>query len=282
MAERVTLIDGRPDDRLPVSDRGLQYGDGLFETIAVRRGQSCLWGRHLARLAAGCERLGIPKPNPELLAAERDDLLARAAATDGVLKLTITRGSGPRGYAPPAAPRPRRILSFAAGLPTTTNRAEAGVRLTLCATRLGENARLAGIKHLNRLEQVLARAEWSDPRTLDGLMCNAQGHVICGTMSNIYALDDAGIATPPLTRCGVAGTVRSVMQDCAQDLGIPFAERVLRPADLFAARGLLISNALLGVVPVASLQAHGYSTEALPTELIERVRQIALEPETHP
>jgi 4-amino-4-deoxychorismate lyase len=276
------LVNGRFADRVPATDRGLQYGDGLFETIAVRDGRPCLWHRHLQRLGAGCERLRIPPPEPSALAAEARALLDAADDRNGVLKLIVTRGSGARGYAPPAAPQPTRVLFFHPGLPGQTRGAGAGVRLTLCETRLGDNARLAGIKHLNRLEQVLARAEWSDPTILDGIMCDGAGRAICGTMSNLYALDDKGISTPPLDRCGVVGTVRGVMQECARALGIPFRERHLRPADLFAADGLVISNALLGALPVARLAAHAYASGAVPAALIDRVRQLALEPETDP
>ncbi|NBC14962.1 MAG: aminodeoxychorismate lyase [Gammaproteobacteria bacterium] len=281
MTRALTLIDGRKDDRVPASDRGLHYGDGLFETIAVRHGRPCLWHRHWTRLTTGCARLHIPVPDAARVSADVERLLIGADAGDGVLKLMLTRGSGPRGYAPPPAPTPRCILSFAPGLPGPSAGAKAGVRLTLCEAHLGENPRLAGIKHLNRLEQVLARAEWSDPAILDGLMCNAQGQVVCGTMSNVFVLDDHGLATPPLTTCGVAGTVRAVVYECADALGIPVSERVLRPAELFAARGLIITNALRGAVPVADLGGHPYPPEMVPAELIERVRQIALEPETH-
>jgi 4-amino-4-deoxychorismate lyase len=276
------VVNGRVADSIPATDRGLLYGDGLFETIAVRGGRPCLWRRHLARLDAGCERLRIPPPEPTLLAAETRDLLDAAAARDGVLKLLVTRGGGPRGYLPPSTPRPTRVLVFEPGLPRPLRGAGAGVRLTLCDTRLGENARLAGIKHLNRLEQVLARAEWSDPGILDGIMCDGAGQVICGTMSNLYVLDAGGISTPPLDRCGVVGTVRTVIRDCARVLGIPFRERRLMPSDLFAADGLIISNALLGALPVDRLCGHCYRPGAVPTALIDRVRQTALEPETDP
>jgi 4-amino-4-deoxychorismate lyase len=275
-----TLVNGRIADSAPADDRGLHYGDGLFETIAIRDGQPCLWRRHRERLATGCERLGIPMPAPTLLAAEMGALLAAAHAADGVLKVMVTRGSGPRGYAPPPSPQPRRILWFHPRPPAALTEPDDGVRLTLCETRLGENERLAGIKHLNRLEQVLARAEWSDPEILDGIMCDAHGHVICATMSNIYVVHAAGITTPPLDRCGVVGTVRGVVADCARALGIPFRERRLRPADLYAADGLVVSNALLGARPVARLRGHRYATGAVPAELIERVRATALEPET--
>ena len=279
-----TLVDGGLADGIAATDRGLHYGDGLFETIAIRSRRPCLWPRHLARLARGCDRLGIPMPDRDTLAAEVGTLLQEADAADGVLKLIVTRGSGPRGYAPPSVPHPTRILSFYPGLPAALRDsapgANGGVRLTLCATRLGDNARLAGIKHLNRLEQVLARAEWSDPEILDGIMCDARGRAVCATMSNIYVLDAAGIGTPPLTQCGVAGTVRSVVRDCAAALGIPFKERRLGLSDLYAADGLMISNALLGLVPVRWLGEHRYSTGVAPPALIDQVCATALEPET--
>ncbi|MCG6943219.1 MAG: aminodeoxychorismate lyase [Thiohalocapsa sp.] len=280
MARASALVDGRAADRVAVTDRGLHYGDGLFETIAVRGRCPCLWQRHLERLALGCERLGIPVPAPDTLVAEARQLLDGADAADGVLKLILTRGSGARGYAAPPAPRPTRILSFHPGLPEPRRGTEAIIRLTLCETPLGDNARLAGIKHLNRLEQVLARAEWSDPRILDGIMSDGRGHPVCGTMSNIYVLDAAGIATPPLTRCGVAGTVRDVVRDCATALGIPFQERQLDLSDLHAADGLMMSNALLGLMPVGWLCEHRYSAGTVPAALIDRVRATALEPET--
>lgn len=281
MSRALTLIDGRPGDRVPVSDRGLQYGDGLFETIAVRRGAPCLWHRHWARLTKGCERLRVPVPDAEPVVADVGRLLGDAGAGDGVLKLIVTRGSGPRGYAPPPTPMPRCILSFVPGLPDPSLGSSAAARLILCRTPLGENPRLAGIKHLNRLEQVLARSEWSDPAILDGLMCNPHGQVVCGTMSNVFVLDDNGLATPPLTACGVAGTVRAVALECAGALGIPVAERVLRPADLVAAQGLMITNALRGAMAVGYFGAHRYSPDAVPAELIDEVRQVALEPETN-
>jgi 4-amino-4-deoxychorismate lyase len=280
MSRALTLIDGRPGDRVPASDRGLQYGDGLFETIAVRCGSPCLWHRHWARLAMGCERLRLPVPDPGRVMGDVERLLDDTGAGDGVLKLIVTRGSGPRGYAPPPAPTPRCILSFVPGLPGASPEPSAAATLTLCRTPLGENPRLAGIKHLNRLEQVLARSEWSDPAILDGLMCNPHGQVVCGTMSNVFVLDDNGLATPPLTACGVAGTIRAVVHECAGALGIPISERVLRPADLLAAQGLIVTNALRGAVAVGYFGAHRYHPDAVPADLIDRVRQIALEPET--
>lgn len=280
MEPQWTIVNGRPGGSLPVTDRGLLYGDGLFETVAVRARQPCLWQRHLARLARGCARLAIPPPDAALLGAEVQALLAAAPAPDGVLKLIVTRGSGPRGYAPPATAAPTRILTFTAGLPGAPKDAEDGVRLTLCATRLGDNARLAGIKHLNRLEQVLARAEWTDPAVQDGIMCDNRGRVICCTAANLFAVAQDGIVTPALDRSGVAGTVRELVREHAGALGIGFTERALALPELLAADGLFITNALRGALAVLRVRDRRYDPSAVPAALLARVRQTALEPET--
>ncbi len=280
MEPPLTLINGRPALALPVTDRGLLYGDGLFETVAVRARQPCLWARHLARLQRGCARLAIASPDATLLGDEVEVLLAGAPAPDGVLKVVVTRGSGPRGYAPPALPTPTRILTFAAGLPGPVFAAEDGIRLTLCETRLGDNVRLAGVKHLNRLEQVLARAEWSDPAVHDGIMCDHHGRAICCTAANLFAVFQDGIVTPALDRCGVAGTVREVVREHAAALGIGFIERALPLPELLGADGLFISNALLGVLPVERVRDRYFDSAAIPATLLERVRKAALEPET--
>jgi 4-amino-4-deoxychorismate lyase len=280
------LVDGEAHSQVPADDRGLAYGDGLFETIAVRRGRPCLWRRHLDRLSLGCRRLGMEMPARFRLEADVLALIGnRAAGTDpadGVLKVILTRGSGARGYRPPEAAKPRSILSFTPGSPTSMAERNPGVRLILCETRLSENPSLAGIKHLNRLEQVLARREWSDPDILDGVMCDVHGHAVCGTMSNLFSWHSGRIITPALDRCGVAGTLRSLIREQALALGIAFHEGALRPADLAQGDGLFISNALLGVQPVSRFQDAQFDVDRLPWALIERVRHLAFEPETLP
>jgi 4-amino-4-deoxychorismate lyase len=150
-------IDGQPATAINLQNRGLAYGDGLFETIAVRGGRPSLLDGHLARLALGCQRLAIDAD----LALVRDEILRFASQLgDGVAKLILTRGDSQRGYAPVAGVAPRRILQGGPLPSYPVEHAEHGVRLFPCQTRLGEQPLLAGLKHLNRLEQVLARAEW--------------------------------------------------------------------------------------------------------------------------
>jgi 4-amino-4-deoxychorismate lyase len=282
------LVNGREQGVVSVADRGLLYGDGLFETIAVRRGAPCRWSAHLARLNRGADRLRIPRVDPALLRSEADTLLA--GFDHGVLRVTLTRGQGGRGYRPPAMPTPTRILALypnplcpnppypnPLGPDETSTR---GVALTHCRTRLGDNPLLAGIKHLNRLEQVLARAEWDDPDIIDGLMTDGRGCVICGTMTNLFVVQDSGLSTPELGRCGVAGTVRELVFERAAALGIPLVERDIPISDLTRAKGLLVTNSLLGLLPVARLGTRRYDPDAAPTRLVEQVQQAVFEPET--
>jgi 4-amino-4-deoxychorismate lyase len=261
------LIDGHPGECLPVTDRGLSYGDGLFETLALEDGGPCLWERHLERLAAGCRRLGIAAADPGLLRHEAVEAIA--GRRDGVLKIILTRGSGGRGYRPDPAARPRRILQWfpAPGYPPSWS--VEGVRARFCTTVLGRNPRLAGIKHLNRLEQVLARAEWSDPAIAEGLMLDSEGLVIEGTMSNLFLERDGRLLTPRLDRAGVAGVLRALVLEQARAQGIRCEQRDLTPQDLLTADALFLSNSLIGIWPVRRLGERRYGLGALTLALRE-------------
>lgn len=271
-----TLVNGLDAATLPLTDRGLQYGDGLFETIAVRASGPCLWAEHRDRLTLGAARLGIPLPDPELLL--RECLALTQGAASGVVKLILTRGSGGRGYRPPAVPSPTRILALYPTPDYPPDWAEAGVRVRWCDLALGENPRLAGIKHLNRLEQVLARAEWDDEAIAEGLLCDTRGRVIAGTMSNVFVYAGGRLLTPCLDRCGVAGTVRALVLRLAPTCGVPVAEADLMRADLEAADGVFMTNAVLGVVPVRRLDRVEYDPGRLPEKLLAAVRAAVWRP----
>lgn len=245
------LIDGQWRRSLPADDRGLQYGDGLFETMAVIDGVVRHEDLHLARLATGCRRLGIPAAVLAPLPAE----LARLARgqAQAVLKLIVTRGSGPRGYAPPAAPQPRRLLVRSPWPAWPTSHARRGVAVRVCRTRLASQPALAGLKHLNRLEQVLARAEWSGRRWQEGLMLDEAHRVVCGTMSNLFAVQAGRLSTPRVDRCGVAGVMRAVVWRQAAGDGLPCEETDLDLAAVAGADELFLTNALIGIWPVRRL-----------------------------
>jgi len=254
------LINGQLRDTIPVGDRGLQYGDGLFETLAVVAGRPCLWERHLARLAAGCRRLGITPLNRGRLAAEAQVLTAGQA--HGVLKILVTRGSGGRGYRPPQGAEPTRVLSFHPMPDYPTDWWRSGVRVRLCQTRLGTNPGLAGIKHLNRLEQVLARAEWDAPEIAEGLMRDVDGRWVEGTRTNLFLVREDGLLTPALGRCGIAGVMRGLVLERARDRGLRTLEADVGAADLAGARGLFLTNSLIGIWPVRKLEGRRYDPDA--------------------
>jgi 4-amino-4-deoxychorismate lyase len=256
VTQKTTCINGVAADCIDVGDRGLLYGDGLFETMAVRTGRVSSWPRHMARLLAGCERLGIPAVDTLQLAQEAAGLLA--GTVRGVLKLIVTRGSGGRGYRVPDRVAPRRILQLHPwpGFPPAAG--EAGVAVRLCTTRLCHNPRLAGIKHLNRLEQVLARQEWDDPQIPEGLMLDLDGHLVEGTMSNLFLVRRQVLLTPDLRRCGVAGIMRSIVLDQAERLALSARVQPLDITDLQAADEVFLCNSLFGIWPVCAVEGRRY------------------------
>jgi 4-amino-4-deoxychorismate lyase len=250
------LIDGQPVGQpggaLSVLDRGLHYGDGLFETIACEHGRPRLIERHLQRLASGCERLGLAPGDGAALAREVHELAA--GTSRAIVKLLLTRGvSLARGYAPEGSERTLRIALRYAWPAPDADQAWHGVRVRRATLRLGENPALAGIKHCNRLEQVLARREWSDPGIAEALMFSSSGALVSGTMSNVFVVRESKVLTPCIDRCGVAGVMRGVVLEIAAAVGISAEERRLEAADLAAADELFLTSALTGIRPVREL-----------------------------
>lgn len=249
------LINGVPATHIPASDRGLHYGDGLFETLAVDTGTALLWDAHLQRLLTGCERLGLPAPDTALLENEAAQLCAGQARA--VLKIIVTRGPSARGYRPPCTPMPTRIMIRSAWPEYPAGNSSRGVAVDWCRTPLARNPRLAGIKHLNRLEQVLARAEC--PSALaEGLMCDTEGYAIEGTMSNVFIVRHGTLITPDLSQSGVAGVLRAQVLAAAREHGVECREAWLRPAEVEAAEEVFLTNSIIGLWPVTRLGERTY------------------------
>jgi len=260
-----TIINGKMTDCVAANDRGLLYGDGLFETVAVRKGKPEYWQQHLQRLQAGCSRLGIESVDELLLAEEcrqLDDGIDRA-----VVKIIVTRGSGGRGYRVPARSASTRILQLHDWPDYPSACAQQGVAVRLCDIRLGHNPMLAGIKHLNRLEQVLARQEWDDSDIREGLLLDAAGNLVEGTMSNLFLVRDGVLLTPDLQRCGVAGIMRSQLLELAGQLSIGTEICQLGMADLHAAEEVFICNSLIGIWPVIAIDDRNYNKGAMTSRL---------------
>jgi 4-amino-4-deoxychorismate lyase len=244
-------INGRAGAALDYRDRGLQYGDGIFETMRVHRRRVRLLDFHLERLYEGCRRLEIKGPEPQRLRRELERI-ARARS-EAVLKLIVTRGSGSRGYRPSGSERCTRIVSLHPYRSGTLPGA-GGVRVRVCATPLSSNPKLAGLKTLSRLDSVLARAEWHDARIWEGLMRDVEGNWICGTMSNLFLRRGAALVTPQLDRCGIAGVMRRWVMSVSRDLRLRMIERQIRWHDLESADEVFLTNAVMGVQPVRSIE----------------------------
>jgi 4-amino-4-deoxychorismate lyase len=243
-------VNGVAGGTVDPSDRGLLYGDGLFETIAVTSGAPRFLDWHFERLERGARALGFPPPDRPLL---RSEVEGAGLPARGVVKIVLTRGPGARGYRPPRQPAPTRIILLLPWPAGAESAARAGLRLGWCRTRLSRNAALAGIKHLNRLEQVLARAEWDDGVMDEGLMQDDRGHVISATQANLFVRIDDAWVTPKLDECGVEGVMRRAFREWSAARGEPVAERRLTADEVRAARSLAVTNALIGARPVASL-----------------------------
>ena len=251
-------------------DRGLHFGDGLFETIGCVHGAPRFLELHLERLAAGSERLGLEAPRGGTLEAEVRALAAESPRS--IIKVLVTRGAAvARGYAPSAAERPTRITLRYAWPEEDPALWHEGVRVRVADQRLGENPALAGLKHCNRLEQVLARAEWTDPGIAEALMYSSSGALISGTMSNVFLVRDERLLTPRLDRCGVAGVMRRVVLAEAAKAGIAAEERTLGSGDLADAREVFLTNALMGVRPVRELGGRALAVGPLTRALQERL-----------
>jgi len=267
------LIDGKDSDQIAADDRGLLYGDGLFETLAVRDGIPQLWDRHMARLTRDCARLGITPPSQELLRREADRLCA--GHVRAVLKIIVTRGSGGRGYRPAVQALPRRILSLHPWPDYPARCWQQGVDVRLCDLRLSSTPRLAGIKHLNRLEQVLARSEWDDAAIAEGLMLDGAGNLIEGTMSNLFLVRDGCLHTPVLETCGVAGVMRAHILALAAQAAIPCVVQPLGLADAAAADEMFLCNSLIGIWPVRRFQGREWLPGALTRHLQQAVAEVS-------
>jgi 4-amino-4-deoxychorismate lyase len=262
------LVNGVDGAGIAADDRGLHYGDGLFETMAAVGGRVRNFDLHMARLTEGCRRLGFPDVDAALI--ENECRVALGEQSSGVVKLVLTRGPGPRGYRPPDEPSITRVIMASAARAASSTPEALTVRV--CDTRLGLNPALAGIKHLNRLEQVMACNEWRDPTVGEGLMLAADGRLISGTAANVFLVREGRLLTPTIRDCGVAGVMRQVVIRAARALGIECMEREIGIEMLADTSEVFLTNAVAGIRPVRGLVGHGeWPLGAITMRLLERL-----------
>ncbi len=257
--------DGRPCEAVSADDRAFQYGDGLFETVAVRDGAPRLWDYHVERLQTGAARLGLPSPDESSLRTELQAALARAQADSSrcVAKLLLSAGEGPRGYRRAGGAPASLVTGIADAKRLPDSWYRDGVALRLCNTRLAAQPQLAGIKTLNRLEQVLARNEWDDESVFEGLTLDTDGRVICGTMSNVFLISGQALVTPAITRCGVSGVMRRHVLALLDGSEFDCQVRDVEAAELWAADNVFISNSQFGILPARKCGRHTWQPGAV-------------------
>ncbi len=227
----------------------------MFRTIAVRAGRALNWTWHFRRLSADCALLRLATPPEALVASE----VAQVARGDATVKVIVTRGAGGRGYGiSGAAPATRVVAAFAAASHDPACQRE-GVAVRRCSLVLSEQPRLAGAKTLNRLENVLARGEWDDPGIAEGLLADAGGRVIEGTMSNLFMVKRGRVSTPDLARCGVVGAQRERVRELLGRAGLECEVRDIALAEIDEADEIFLTNSAIGAWPVAALGERRWS-----------------------
>lgn len=276
-------IDGQASNRLPVTDRATQYGDGLFETIRWQNNRLQRLDAHLHRLERGCQRLQIPLNLTHLREQLEQPVaqLQRLPQSSAILKLIVTRGSGGRGYSPPAPAVPRTIVQLhplPAGLADHSLNGIAAMQSKIAIT---ENPCLAGMKHLNRLDSVLASQELATMRYLPGfhdlsetLLCNSKGEFIEGSRSNLFVVSSDGLITPELSTSGVAGVLRDALLGLGHQIGVPSMTGSITVDVLRSATEVFICNSVIGIHPVHTLYLQNDVSQQLADPLVFTDRSV--------
>jgi len=265
----MTLIDGIPADVVSANDRGLLYGDGVFRTLRRAGGVSLCWARQYRKLVADCAALDLRCPDAATLEAELERL-----PRDCVAKIIVTRGPAARGYAVAPDSVPTRIVTSSPLPVYPRSHYTEGVKVHLCSLRLASQPRLAGVKHLNRLENVLARMEWDDAAIAEGLLLDQTGDVIEGTMSNVFCYRAEVLHTPELSCCGVAGVQRERILEYAAQLGVAVRVGKLTLAMLMEAEEIMLCNSVIGVWPVGEFNGQVWEKRDVAMQLSQLMEAV--------
>ena len=258
------LINGFESNNIDAMDRGLAYGDGIFTTMKVQFGEVQLWDFHFQRLRLGAKRLFFPTIDWLHLNAEVGQMAKSVAhRKECVIKIIITRGSGGRGYSAQGCESPQRIISIGTYPAVYHQWQQQGIKLIQCESQLSSNKQLAGLKTLNRLEQVLIKQELHSKQAVEGIVCDNQGYVIEACTANLFIFLDGQWKTPKLDSSGVAGVLRRQVMESALQKGIKISEEDIHRDSLKKAQAICLTNALMGIVPVKQYQQLIFDSAAL-------------------
>jgi 4-amino-4-deoxychorismate lyase len=253
----IVLINGAQQSKISIFNRNIQFGDGLFETCVVENKKILFWVNHFARLNRGCEQLKISKVDESVWLSDVKKALSLCSYDRCVVKLILSRGDSLRGYGFKDDIKPVRAVIVSELQKVTFNNS---FSLEYCQSGYDSNPKLAGIKHCNRLEQVLARAGLKSD---EGIMLDENHNVISVTQGNIYAIHDNTLITPKLDKCGVEGTRRAVILDLAKLLGIKVKVDTLSIKELGQADEVFISNSIIGIQFISQIGDIGFGKNSI-------------------
>jgi 4-amino-4-deoxychorismate lyase len=249
----IVLINGAKQSKISIFNRNIQFGDGLFETCVIENKKILFWVNHFARLNKGCEQLKISRVDESVWLSDVKKALSLCSYDRCVVKLILSRGDSLRGYGFKDDIKPVRAVIVSELQKVTFNKSFC---LEYCQSGYDSNPKLAGIKHCNRLEQVLARAGLKSD---EGIMLDENHNVISVTQGNIYAIHGNSLITPKLDKCGVEGTRRDVILDLAKLLGIKVKVDTLSVKELGQANEVFISNSIIGIQSISQIDDISFS-----------------------
>jgi aminodeoxychorismate lyase len=251
-----------------VFDRGFLYGDGLFETLPVFNGKPFRWAQHWARLQRGAEFLRITMPfASEVLRGFAEQLVVLNQAPFSLLRLTLSRGVGARGYSPKGADRPSLVISTHSQ-PEGDQQKPLRWRLVTSRFHLPANEPLAQFKTCNKLPQILARTEADAAGADEALLLSTDGYVVEGASSNLFWIDDNTVCTSPLASGVLPGVTRAVVLEICQTCGLAVREANVNPDRLRSAKGVFLSLSSRGIVEGLLLDGKALAQSTL----VERLR----------
>lgn len=256
------LINGKQSNQITASNRGLAYGDGFFSTIKVKLGEMQLWDLHLTRLQKSAKRLSFPLFNWHALTLELQTFAKQCTIQEEmVIKIILSRGAGGRGYSIDGSNHVDRIISLHA-LPLRYQQWQhKGIPIIQCDYQLPINKRLAGLKTLNRLDQVLIKQEIETKKAIDGIVCDNEGNVIEASSANLFIHNEGRWYTPCLKNTGIEGVKRQQILNAAKKHSVDIIKTQINKLDLLNADAICITNALMGIVPVTQYEKHTYKAQ---------------------
>jgi len=247
----VVLINGKKQSKLSVFSRVTQFGDGLFETCLIKDGRLLFWSEHFSRLEKGREKLKINKVESALWLKDVAKALSISRLDNAVVKIILSRGESLRGYGFDQDIIPNRIV-IVSGLP---EQIPEQYSLSLCQSGYSTNRLLSGIKHSNRLEQIMARFDMS---TNECIMLDDSGYVISTTQANIFSIKSNVLLTPALDECGIEGTRRKVILELARELGLQVEVGALSINELLESDEVFITNSVIGIKSVSKINQQSF------------------------